>query len=57
MNYNYKGNEVRPTLIQDSLRSFVYVLNLFIVQARDLIGSTHSSCSKRPPSRLKLVSL
>ena len=29
---------LRPTFIQDSLRSFVFVLNLSIVQTLDLIG-------------------
>ena len=48
---------LKATLIQDSLWSFVFVLNLCIVQTRDLIGWTHSSCSKRPLSRLVLVSL
>ena len=28
----------RPTFTQDSLRSFIFVLNLSIVQTRDLIG-------------------
>ena len=51
-----KWNKAHPHPI---VIAVVFILNLFnlLSKPRDLIGWTHSSCSKRPLSRLVLVSL